>query len=122
VFWLFRLVAARRRGGGHRPPMRLCKIGNQQPVELLHVVHTIERCLGRQIIIVLRAQDAVKEPYSAPPRSLIVGAPPVAVFAKGGSCQCWGFMEAPRNRVLAKDAKQARGAFDDHSIQTVRIE
>ena len=30
-------------------------------------VHTIERCLGRQIIIVLRAQDAVKEPYSAPP-------------------------------------------------------
>jgi hypothetical protein len=67
VFWLFRLVAARRRGGGHRPPMRLCKIGNQQPVELLHVVHTIERCLGRQIIIVLRAQDAVKEPYSAPP-------------------------------------------------------
>jgi hypothetical protein len=88
VFWLFRLVAARRRGGGHRPPMRLCKIGNQQPVELLHVVHTIERCLGRQIIIVLRAQDAVKEPYSAPPRSLIVGAPPVAVFTKGGSCQC----------------------------------
>jgi UDP-glucuronate 4-epimerase len=30
-----------------RAPMRLCNIGNQQPVELLHVVRTIERCLGR---------------------------------------------------------------------------
>ena len=32
-------------GRGLRAPMRLCNIGNQQPVELLHVVHTIERCL-----------------------------------------------------------------------------
>jgi len=72
VFWLFRLVAARRRGRGSRAPMRLCNIGNQQPVELFHVVHTIERCLGRSVQ-----------------------------------------MEAPRNRVLAKDARQPRGAFDD---------
>jgi UDP-glucuronate 4-epimerase len=34
-------------GRGLRAPMRLCNIGNQQPVELLHVVRTIERCLGR---------------------------------------------------------------------------
>ncbi len=27
--------------------MRLCNIGNQRPVELLHLVRTIERCLGR---------------------------------------------------------------------------
>jgi UDP-glucuronate 4-epimerase len=34
-------------GRGPQAPMRLCNIGNQRPVELLHVVHTIERCLGR---------------------------------------------------------------------------
>jgi nucleoside-diphosphate-sugar epimerase len=34
-------------GRGSQAPMRLCNIGNQQPVELLHVVRTIERCLGR---------------------------------------------------------------------------
>ncbi len=28
-------------------PMRLCNIGNQQPVQLLHLIRTIERCLGR---------------------------------------------------------------------------
>ena len=28
-------------------PMRLCNIGNQRPVELLHLIRTIERCLGR---------------------------------------------------------------------------
>jgi UDP-glucuronate 4-epimerase len=28
-------------------PMRLCNIGNQRPVELLYLVRTIERCLGR---------------------------------------------------------------------------
>jgi UDP-glucuronate 4-epimerase len=27
--------------------MRLCNIGNQQPVELLHLVRTIESCLGK---------------------------------------------------------------------------
>jgi hypothetical protein len=51
VFWLFRLVAAWRRSRGHRLLMCLCNIGNQQPVELLHVVHTIERCLGRSVQI-----------------------------------------------------------------------
>ena len=38
-------------GRGSQAPMRLCNIGNQQPVELLHVVHTIERCLGRSVRI-----------------------------------------------------------------------
>jgi UDP-glucuronate 4-epimerase len=28
-------------------PMRLCNIGNQRPVELLHLIRTIETCLGR---------------------------------------------------------------------------
>jgi UDP-glucuronate 4-epimerase len=28
-------------------PMRLCNIGNQRPVELLHLVRTIEKCLGK---------------------------------------------------------------------------
>ncbi len=28
-------------------PMRVCNIGNQQPVELLHLIRTIERSLGR---------------------------------------------------------------------------
>jgi UDP-glucuronate 4-epimerase len=28
-------------------PMRLCNIGNQRPIELLHLVRTIEACLGR---------------------------------------------------------------------------
>jgi UDP-glucuronate 4-epimerase len=30
-----------------KAPMRLCNIGNQTPVELLHLVRTIESCLGR---------------------------------------------------------------------------
>src|SRR6204780_2902651 len=34
-------------GPGSQAPMRLCNIGNQQPVELLHLVRTIEGCLGR---------------------------------------------------------------------------
>ena len=35
--------------GGARgtAPMRLCNIGNQRPVELLHLIRTIESCLGR---------------------------------------------------------------------------
>jgi UDP-glucuronate 4-epimerase len=34
-------------GTSAQAPMRLCNIGNQRPVELLHVIRTIERCLGR---------------------------------------------------------------------------
>ncbi len=34
-------------GPGAKAPMRLCNIGNQCPVELLHLVRTIESCLGR---------------------------------------------------------------------------
>jgi UDP-glucuronate 4-epimerase len=34
-------------GTNGRAPMRLCNIGNQRPVELLHLIRTIERCLGR---------------------------------------------------------------------------
>jgi UDP-glucuronate 4-epimerase len=34
-------------GPGLLAPMRLCNIGNQRPVELLHLIHTIELCLGR---------------------------------------------------------------------------
>jgi UDP-glucuronate 4-epimerase len=37
----------RTEGPGARAPMRLCNIGNQQSVELLHLVRTIESCLGR---------------------------------------------------------------------------
>ena len=36
-----------RRGPGSQAPMRLCNIGNQRPVELLHLIRTIEGCLGR---------------------------------------------------------------------------
>ena len=32
---------------GSQAPMRLCNIGNQQPVEVLHLLRTIEGCLGR---------------------------------------------------------------------------
>ena len=34
-------------GPAAQAPMRLCNIGNQRPVELLHLVRTIESCLGR---------------------------------------------------------------------------
>jgi UDP-glucuronate 4-epimerase len=34
-------------GADAKAPMRLCNIGNQRPVQLLHLVRTIERCLGR---------------------------------------------------------------------------
>lgn len=34
-------------GTSAQAPMRLCNIGNQRPVELLHLIRTIERCLGR---------------------------------------------------------------------------
>ena len=36
-----------KKGPGAQAPMRLCNIGNQQPVELLHLVRTIESCLGK---------------------------------------------------------------------------
>jgi UDP-glucuronate 4-epimerase len=36
-----------KQGPGAQAPMRLCNIGNQQPVELLHLVRTIESCLGK---------------------------------------------------------------------------
>jgi UDP-glucuronate 4-epimerase len=36
-----------KRGPGSQAPMRLCNIGNQQPVKLLHLVRTIESCLGK---------------------------------------------------------------------------
>jgi UDP-glucuronate 4-epimerase len=42
---------ATTRGREEQVPMRLCNIGNQRPVELLHLVHTIERCLGKSAII-----------------------------------------------------------------------
>jgi UDP-glucuronate 4-epimerase len=32
-------------------PMRLCNIGNQRPVELLHLIRTIESCLGRSAVV-----------------------------------------------------------------------
>jgi UDP-glucuronate 4-epimerase len=32
-------------------PMRLCNIGNRRPVELLHLIRTIEICLGRSAVI-----------------------------------------------------------------------
>jgi UDP-glucuronate 4-epimerase len=32
---------------GSQAPMRLCNIGNQRPVEVLHLLRTIESCLGR---------------------------------------------------------------------------
>jgi UDP-glucuronate 4-epimerase len=36
-----------------KPPMRLCNIGNQRSVELLHLVRVIESCLGRSANISL---------------------------------------------------------------------
>jgi UDP-glucuronate 4-epimerase len=36
-----------KEGPGVQAPMRLCNIGNQRAVELLHVVRAIESCLGR---------------------------------------------------------------------------
>jgi UDP-glucuronate 4-epimerase len=37
----------KRAGASPSAPMRLCNIGNQNPVELLHLIRTIEQCLGR---------------------------------------------------------------------------
>jgi UDP-glucuronate 4-epimerase len=34
-------------GTSEQAPMRLCNIGNQRPVQLLHLIRTIEKCLGR---------------------------------------------------------------------------
>ncbi len=36
-----------KHGPGVQAPMRLCNIGNQHSVELLHLVRTIESCLGK---------------------------------------------------------------------------
>jgi UDP-glucuronate 4-epimerase len=41
----------RSEGATAPAPMRLCNIGNQQPVELLHLIRTIEQCLGRSALI-----------------------------------------------------------------------
>jgi UDP-glucuronate 4-epimerase len=43
---------------GSSAPMRICNIGNQRPVELLHLVRTIERCLGRSAEIRLMPMQA----------------------------------------------------------------
>jgi UDP-glucuronate 4-epimerase len=45
-------------GVGAQARMRLCNIGNQQPVELLHLVRTIEACLGRTADIRLLPMQA----------------------------------------------------------------
>jgi UDP-glucuronate 4-epimerase len=34
-------------GPGAHAPMRICNIGNHRPVELIHLIRTIESCLGR---------------------------------------------------------------------------
>jgi UDP-glucuronate 4-epimerase len=39
-------------------PMRLCNIGNQNPVELLHLIRTIERSLGRSADVRLAPMQA----------------------------------------------------------------
>jgi UDP-glucuronate 4-epimerase len=36
--------------GTSRAPYRLYNIGNNQPVELLHVIETLERCLGKKAV------------------------------------------------------------------------
>jgi UDP-glucuronate 4-epimerase len=41
----------RSEGATAPAPMRLCNIGNQRPVELLHLIRTIEQCLGRSALI-----------------------------------------------------------------------
>ena len=41
----------RSEGATAPAPMRLCNIGNQQPVELLHLIRIIEQCLGRSAVI-----------------------------------------------------------------------
>lgn len=41
----------RSQGSTAPAPMRLCNIGNQRPVELLHLIRTIEQCLGRSAVI-----------------------------------------------------------------------
>jgi UDP-glucuronate 4-epimerase len=41
----------RSEGATAPAPMRLCNIGNQRPVELLHLIRTIEQCLGRSAVI-----------------------------------------------------------------------
>jgi UDP-glucuronate 4-epimerase len=38
-------------GANSFAPMRLCNIGNQHPVELLHLIRTIESCLGRSAVV-----------------------------------------------------------------------
>jgi UDP-glucuronate 4-epimerase len=40
-------ASAEGEGPGAHAPMRICNIGNQRPVELIHLIRTIESCLGR---------------------------------------------------------------------------
>lgn len=40
-------TCAKAGGASEQAAMRLCNIGNQRPVQLLHLIRTIERCLGR---------------------------------------------------------------------------
>lgn len=44
---LLPLRPEQNQAAGATSAMRLCNIGNQRPVELLHLVRTIESCLGR---------------------------------------------------------------------------
>jgi UDP-glucuronate 4-epimerase len=48
----------RSEGATAPAPMRLCNIGNQRPVELLHLIRTIEQCLGRSALIRLVPMQA----------------------------------------------------------------
>jgi UDP-glucuronate 4-epimerase len=54
-------------GRWSQAPLRLCNIGNHQPVELLHLVRTIEKCLGKaaEIRLMPMQEGDVYETYAS---------------------------------------------------------
>ena len=65
--------------------MRLCNIGNQQPVELLHLLRTIEGCLGRPADIRLLPMQAGDVYETSRPRGSAEGnyrVPPAILYRR----------------------------------------
>jgi UDP-glucuronate 4-epimerase len=71
---------------GEEAPMRLCNIGNQRPIELLHLVRTIEACLGRPAeirLLPMQPGDVYETQASAEKLKELTGYSPLVAIEDG---------------------------------------
>jgi UDP-glucuronate 4-epimerase len=74
------------KGTTAKSAMRLCNIGNQQPVELLHLVRTIESCLGKAAdirLMPMQPGDVYETHASVDKLKAVTGYSPVISIEEG---------------------------------------